>query len=500
MDQLYGFKRYPRRPPPLRAVEERIRDYDELYEPMTEEQLAEQGARCMGCGIPFCQTATGCPVDNLIPEWNDLVARGQWHEALERLHATNNFPEFTGWLCPAPCETSCTLDLTEDAPVTIKNIEKNIIERGFKEGWVAPASVAPATGFRVAVVGSGPAGLAAAQQLTRWGHSVTVFEKNDRLGGLLRYGIPNFKMAKWRIDRRLEQLYQEGVQMQAGVEVGRDLPIEELRADYDAVVLAGGAENPRDHLVPGRDLDGIHLAMDYLVQQNRCNLDELRPDEKRISAAGKEVLVIGGGDTGSDCVGTAIRQGATKVSQLNIYPEPPPYRSENTPWPQWPLRRMDSASQKEGCERLWQDYVKAFEGREGRVTKAHCVKIHSAYRRADGTRELIEEPGGEFHLDVQLVLLAIGFEGPLWEGHLEGLGVAPDRRGNIAVDNHAMTNVEGVFAAGDAMRGASLIVWAIRDGRKAAEGVHRYLSTREPAASRNPRDYEVLSRSSKARR
>ncbi|KPV41180.1 glutamate synthase [Thiohalorhabdus denitrificans] len=483
MGQIDGFMKFPRHGAPLRPVGDRREDYRELYQEQSDEELATQGARCMDCGIPYCQTDTGCPVDNLIPEWNDLVYRGQWHEALSRLHETNNFPEFTGWLCPAPCESSCTLDLVENSPVTIKNIERNIIERGFDEGWVAPATPAPATGFKVAVVGSGPAGLAAAQQLARWGHAVTVLEKSDRLGGLLRYGIPDFKMQKFRIDRRLEQMRAEGVEFRTSVNVGEDITAEELRAEYDAVILSGGAEKPRDHDVPGRELAGIHYAMPFLVQQNKINEGDTIPEAERISAEGKHVVIIGGGDTGADCVGTSIRQGAKSVKQLNIHAEPPEERSEKTPWPEWPHKRMDSTSHDEGCERLWKVYVKSFEDDgTGRVHKANCVKVQSAQRRPDGTRELIEEPNGDFDLDADLVLLAIGFQGPEKGPLLGGLGVELDKRGNATADPATrMTNVPGVFSAGDMYRGASLIVWAIHDGRHAAEGAHRYLMKQKVA-------------------
>ncbi len=477
MGQIDGFMKFPRHTAPVRPVADRRDDFLELYQEMTDQELATQGARCMDCGIPYCQTDTGCPVDNLIPEWNDLVYRGRWDEALVRLHETNNFPELTGWLCPAPCESACTLDLVENAPVTIKNIERSIIERGFDNGWVEPVPPAAATGFKVAVVGSGPAGLAAAQQLARWGHGVTVLEKSDRIGGLLRYGIPDFKMEKLRIDRRLEQMQAEGVEFRTGVNVGKDISTEALRESHDAVVLAGGAERPRDHDVPGRELDGIHYAMEFLVQQNRVNAGDSIPESERLSAEGKSVVIIGGGDTGADCIGTAIRQGAKAVYQLNIHPEPPEERSERTPWPEWPYKRVDSTSHAEGCERLWKVYVKSFEGDgEGRVAKVRCVRVQSAQRRPDGSRELIEEPDGDFDLDADLVLLAIGFAGPAKSRLLDDLGVELDRRGNAAADpDTRMTSVDGVFSAGDMYRGASLIVWAIADGRRAASGVHRYL-------------------------
>ncbi|MEF8793944.1 glutamate synthase subunit beta [Thiohalorhabdus sp.] len=477
MGQIDGFIKFPRHGAVARPPEVRRGDFRELYQEQTDSELAEQGARCMDCGIPYCQTDTGCPVDNLIPEWNDLVYHGQWYEALGRLHETNNFPEFTGWLCPAPCESACTLDLVENAPVTIKNIERNIIERGFDEGWVEPVAPAPDTGLSVAVVGSGPAGLAAAQQMARWGHAVTVLEKADRIGGLLRYGIPDFKMAKFRIDRRMEQMEAEGVTLRTGVNVGEDITAEELRARYDAVILSGGAEVPRDHDVPGRDLEGVHYAMPFLTQQNRINAGDSIAEDERISAEGKHVVIIGGGDTGADCVGTSIRQGAASVNQINIHPEPPEERSDKTPWPEWPYKRMDSTSHDEGCERLWKVYIKTFEGDEsGHVRKAHAVKVKSAQRRPDGSRELIEEPDGDFVLDADLVLLAIGFAGPHTNPLLEGLGVELDKRGNATADPATrMTSVPGVFSAGDMYRGASLIVWAIQDGREAAEGAHRYL-------------------------
>lgn len=482
MGQIDGFMRFSRHTAPLRDVAERVRDYQELYRPLSDAELATQGARCMDCGIPFCQSDTGCPVDNLIPEWNDLVYRGKWHEAIGRLHETNNFPEFTGWLCPAPCEHACTLDLVENSAVAIKNIERSIAERAFDEGWVQPAAPTESTGHSAAVVGSGPAGLAAAQQLARYGHRVTVFEKADRLGGLLRYGIPDFKMQKWRIDRRLEQMRAEGVEFRTGVDVGVDVTGEQLRAEYDAVVLASGAEQPRDHDVPGRDLEGVHFAMKFLTQQNRRNAGDTIPAEESISAEGKSVVVIGGGDTGADCVGTAIRQGATAVYQLNLHGDPGDQRPESTPWPEWPNKRMDSTSHQEGCERLWKVYVKSFEDDgSGRVAKANCVRVQSAQRRPDGSRELIEEPNGDFDLDADLVLIAVGFSGPKDLPVLEQLGVERDRRGNVAADeNTRMTSVPGVFSAGDMYRGASLIVWAIHDGRAAAQGAHRYLTAAQP--------------------
>ncbi len=468
-----GFLKIRREVPKRRAVEERIHDWREIYEPLPEETLKAQGARCMDCGTPFCQSATGCPVHNLIPDWNDLVYRGRWRDALKVLHSTNNFPEFTGRLCPAPCESACVLGIIDD-PVAIRNIEQAIVDRGFEEGWVTPVLPETRTGKKTAVVGSGPAGLAAAQQLARAGHAVTVFERADRIGGLLRYGIPDFKMEKGVLDRRLAQLRAEGVAFRTGVEVGRDISADDLRKGFDAVLLAGGAMAPRDLQAPGRELRGIHLAMEYLAQQNRRNAGDCIPPEEEITAKGKRVVVIGGGDTGSDCVGTAHRQGAIAVTQFEILPEPPPRRAPATPWPNWPNMMRTSHAHEEGCRREWSVATQQFSGAEGQVTTLHAVRVR--WETDDqGRQRMVEIPGSAFELETDLVLLAMGFVHPVKEGLLADLGVRLDARGNVAVDEQFMSSVGGVFAAGDMKRGASLIVWAIAEGRKAAAGIDLYL-------------------------
>ena len=469
-----GFLKYPREGPKRRPVELRIQDWKEFYDPIPEDKLKAQGARCMDCGVPFCQSNNGCPVVNLIPEWNDLVHRGRWKDALKALHETNNFPEFTGKLCPAPCEEACVLAL-EEAPVTIKQIEMAIIERGFDEGWVSPVLPVSRTGKTVAVIGSGPAGLAASQQLARAGHSVTVFEKADRIGGLLRYGIPDFKMEKWVIDRRLEQMKAEGVEFQANIHVGVDISADELRRQFDAVCLALGAEQARELPVPGRDLQGIHLAMDYLVQQNKRNASDVITEEP-ITAKGKRVVIIGGGDTGSDCLGTTHRQGCSEVHQFELLPEPPPIRAGSTPWPLWPMQLRTSHAHEEGCDRQWSVSTTRFSGHNGHVTKLHAHRVTFENSR------FIPMPGTEFEMAVDLVLLAMGFAGPVKNGLLDSLGVKYDARGNVAVDENYMTSVEGVFAGGDVKRGASLIVWAIAEGRKMAAGVDKYLRTGQRVA------------------
>ena len=462
-----GFLRVAREVPVRRPVELRVLDWNEFYEPFLEEKLRNQGGRCMDCGVPFCQSNNGCPVANLIPEWNDLVHRGRWRDALKALHATNNFPEFTGRLCPAPCESACVLGINAD-PVSIRVIEWNIIDRGFDEGWIEPVTPVTNTGKTVAVVGSGPAGLAAAQQLARVGHNVTVFEKADRIGGLLRYGIPDFKMEKWVIDRRLDQMSAEGVQFETNVHVGMDITGETLSQRFDAVCLALGAEQARDLPVPGRDLKGIHFAMEYLIQQNKLNAGD-RSSGERITAKDKRVVIIGGGDTGSDCLGTAHRQGCKDVHQFELLPEPPPQRAETTPWPLWPMQLRTSHAHEEGCDRQWSVSTTKFSGVNGRVAKLH------AHRVSLEAGTLTALPGSDFDMDVDLVLLAMGFTGPVHGGLLESLGVNYDVRGNVVVDENFMTNKEGIFAAGDTKRGASLIVWAIAEGRKAAAGVDAYL-------------------------
>ena len=474
MADIKGFMKVKRAGPQRRPVEDRIKDWKEFYQPVTEEVLSAQGSRCMDCGVPFCQSEPGCPVQNMIPDWNDLVHRGRWQDALKMLHLTNNFPEFTGRLCPAPCESACVLAIIDD-PVSIRTIEWNIIDRGFDEGWVEPSLPARRTGKRVAVVGSGPAGLAAAQQLCRAGHTVTVFEKDDRIGGLLRYGIPDFKMEKWVIDRRLDQMRTEGVEFRTSVHVGVDITADELRKQFDAICLAGGAMKARELPVPGRELQGVHLAMPYLTQQNRLNAgDTLAPGEERITAEGRRVVIIGGGDTGSDCLGTVHRQGALEVHQLELLQEPPPDRAASTPWPLWPMQLRTSHAHEEGSDRQWSVSTTHFSGQNGHVQKLHAARVEMK-QQDDGRFTFVEQPGGAIELEVDLVMLAMGFTGPITQGLIADLGVGLDARGNVAVNEHSMTSVDGVFAAGDMKRGASLIVWAIREGRDAAVGIDEYL-------------------------
>jgi len=470
-----GFLRYTRETAPYRPVEERKRDWLEVHTHMPPERLQQQAARCMDCGVPFCHL--GCPLGNIIPDWNDLVYRNKWHEALRRLHATNNFPEFTGRLCPAPCETACVLGINQPA-VTIKQIEEHIIEYGFEKGWVQPEPPPVRTGKRVAVVGSGPAGLAAAQQLNRAGHWVTVFERADRIGGLLRYGIPDFKLDKKILDRRLQLMEAEGIDFQPGVNVGVDITAKQLLAAFDAVVLTGGSTIPRDLKVPGRELKGIHFAMDYLTRQNRVNAGDHIPPEQRITAEGKRVAIIGGGDTGADCLGTVIRQGAKEVYQIELMPKPPLERDELTqPWPTYPMILRTSSAHEEGGIREWSINTKWFEGDEhGNVRRLHAVRLEW-YTDSSGRRQFREIPGSEFSLEVDLVLLAMGFLHPQHDGLLDSLGVKYDERGNVKTINYA-TSVPGVFAAGDMRRGQSLIVWAISEGREAAHYVDKYLMGR----------------------
>jgi glutamate synthase (NADPH/NADH) small chain len=462
-----GFVKFSREGPTRRPVELRVLDWNEMYEPFSEDKLRNQGGRCMDCGVPFCQSNNGCPVVNLIPEWNDLVHRGRWKDALKALHSTNNFPEFTGRLCPAPCESACVLGINAD-PVSIRVVEWNIIDRGFDEGWVEPIMPVVKTGKKVAVVGSGPAGLAAAQQLARAGYSVTVYEKADRIGGLLRYGIPDFKMEKWVIDRRLDQMKAEGVQFETSVNVGEDVTGEGLARQFDAVCLALGAEQPRDLPVPGRELNGVHFAMEYLTQQNKSNAGDSLSVEQ-ITAKGKKVIIIGGGDTGSDCLGTAHRQGCIEVHQFELLPEPPPLRAESTPWPLWPMQLRTSHSHEEGCDRQWSVSTTKFSGENGQVIKLHGHQVSFEAGKFTPVQ------GTEFDMDADLVLLAMGFTGPVKNGLLDSLGVNYDARGNVSADENFMTSKDGVFAAGDTKRGASLIVWAIAEGRQAAAGVEAYL-------------------------
>ena len=454
-----------RRADPLRRpIEERTKDWRELYERSSDETLRSQGGRCMDCGVPFCQGDTGCPVQNVIPEWNALVKADRWREASVALHATNNFPEFTGRLCPAPCESACVLGVIEQ-PVAIRSIEQAIADRALGAGWVEPQRPHRETGFRVAVVGSGPAGLAAAQQLRRAGHDVVVFEKVDRVGGLLRYGIPDFKMDKSVLDARITQLMDEGVVFETGVDVGVDVEVDTLRSAFDAVLLAGGAMQARELDVPGRSLAGVHLAMDYLSQQNRRVAGDAVDDDSAIWAGGKRVVVIGGGDTGSDCVGTCHRQGAAEVHQIELLPRPPIDRDVATPWPMWPNKLRTTHAHEEGCVRDWSVVTERLTGSERRVTGLAGVRT---------------DTGEPFHLDVDLVLLAMGFTGPVRDGMLDALGAALTPRGAVATGPDHMTSVDGVFAAGDMRRGASLIVWAIREGRDAAAAIGRYLAGRAP--------------------
>jgi glutamate synthase (NADPH/NADH) small chain len=467
-----GFIEIHRKKQPTRPVAERVHDWKEVYVPYDAAALRGQTARCMDCGIPFCHQ--GCPLGNLIPDWNDFVYRDRWHTAIERLHATNNFPEFTGKLCPAPCEGSCVLGIN-DEPVTIKAAENAIIDHAFAEGWVVPEPPSVRTGKRVAVVGSGPAGLAAAQQLNRAGHWVTVFERADRIGGLLRYGIPEFKLEKWRLDRRIALMEQEGVIFRVNANVGVTVPIDELRTGFEAVVLAGGSTIPRDLPVPGRELRGIHFAMEYLTQQNkRCAGDHVA-DAGAITAAGKHVVIIGGGDTGADCLGTAHRQGAVSVHQLELLSRPPDHRAESNPWPLWPNIFRVSTAHEEGCERLYSISTERFSGNDrGEVTTLHAARVETVFE--NGRMSFKKVAGSETEIKAELVLLAMGFIGPERNPLLDALGVTLTERGTVARDQKWMTNVPGVFTAGDMQRGQSLIVWAIAEGRSCARAVDEYLT------------------------
>src|SRR5262245_6410224 len=474
MGKVTGFIEFKRDKQPYRPVAERVRDWEQVMRPWPTEQLRKQGARCMDCGIPFCHQ--GCPLGNLIPDWNDLIYRDKWHEAIERLHATNNFPEFTGTLCPAPCEGSCVLGINDD-PVTIKAIELSIIDHAWEAGWIVPMPPVVETGKRVAVVGSGPAGLAAAQQLRRAGHHVSVFERDDRIGGLLRYGIPEFKMEKRVLDRRLDQMVIEGVEFHAGCHVGIDLSADDLKRDFDAVLLSGGACAPRDLAIPGRELRGVHFAMEFLTLQNRrCEGDEV-PDGRFISAAGKRVVIIGGGDTGADCLGTVHRHGARSVHQFEILPRPPDSRAPDNPWPQWPNVYRVSSAHEEGGDRVYSVSTKRFRGdAHGRLEALAVVQVEMV---RDGGRVVFKDlPGSDFVLPCDLALLAMGFTGPERPGMLEQLGVTLNERGNVARDANWMSSVPGVFTAGDMQRGQSLIVWAIAEGRSAARGIDTYLMGR----------------------
>ena len=470
MGKLKAFLEIDRQKPPSRPISERVSDWNEVYLRYKTDDLRDQGARCMDCGIPFCHQ--GCPLGNLIPDWNDLVYRDKWQSAIERLHKTNNFPEWTGRLCPAPCEGSCVLAIDSDA-VTIKSIELAIIERAFDENWIKPMPPATRTQKTVAIIGSGPAGLAAADQLNRVGHNVTVFEKSSRIGGLLRYGIPAFKMEKRFLDRRISLMEAEGVVFRTSVNVGADLSAEQIRHDYDAVLLAGGAGQPRDLKVPGRELTGVHFAMDYLTQQNRRNEGEIIPEEQAITATDKRVVIIGGGDTGADCLGTVHRQNARSVAQFELLPQPPDMRAPDNPWPLWPHIFRISSAHEEGGERVFSVSTDSFSGTDGRVSKLHGTKVEII--REDGRMSFKPIPDSGFNMDVDLVLLAMGFVGPEREGLLAELDVKLTERGNVWRDTNWMTSQPSVFAAGDMQRGQSLIVWAIAEGRSAARGIDTHL-------------------------
>ncbi len=474
MGDVKGFVKYSREEFLKQPPEARVKHWNEFIQTLSEEDLKKQGARCMDCGVPFCHW--GCPIANLIPDWNDLVFRGQWNDAWQRLQKTNNFPEFTGRVCPAPCEHSCTLGINRPA-VTIKNIEVSIIEKAYEMGWVIPCPPKNRTGKKVAVVGSGPAGLACADPLNRTGHWVSVYEKNEVVGGLLRLGIPDYKLEKFIVERRIERMQKEGIVFKTKSHVGVNVDPHQLMKEFDAVVLTGGAEQPRDLPVPGRELKGTYFAMDFLAQQNRINRGEIIPEAERISAQGKKVLVIGGGDTGSDCIGTSIRQGAISVRQFELLPKPPVEREMDNPWPYWAFTYRKSTSHEEGVETDFSVMTRKFTGEKGVVKKAHAIRLEYGPKDLKtGRRPMKEIAGSEFEVDADLILLAMGFLGPVKTGMIQSLGIALDDRGNVKTDNNRMTNVKKVFAAGDMRRGQSLVVWAIYEGRSTAERVHEFLS------------------------
>ncbi len=473
MGDIKGFTKYDRKDFKKEPVLERLKHWQEFYKPLPEEELRRQGGRCMDCGVPFCQS--GCPIGNIIPDWNDLVYNSRWQEAIERLHKTNNFPEFTGRVCPAPCENACVLAINQSS-VTIKNIELSIIEKAYEEGWIKPQPPRHRTGKKVAVVGSGPAGLACADQLNKMGHIVTVYEKNEVLGGLLTLGIPDFKLEKGIVERRLKRMHQEGAVFKTNVHVGVNLSAKELMSKCDGLVLCGGAEATRELPIPGRELEGIYQAMFYLPQQNRRGLGQHVNSNLSITAKGKRVIILGGGDTGSDCLGTANRQGALEVKQYELLPEPPKERALDNPWPQWAFIQRSSTSHEEGVERDYGILTQRFSGEGGRLQKLHAIRLEYGPKDPKtGQRPFKEIPGSEFAVDVDMVLLALGFTGPVKKGMLEELGVELDARGNVKHDRNKMTSLPGVFTAGDMARGQSLVVWAIQEGRAAADGVDRYL-------------------------
>ena len=472
MGKPTGFIEIARRERSYTPEKERLKHYDEFTVPLSDPEVRQQGARCMDCGIPYCHD--GCPVNNIIPEWNDLVYQGEWRESLRILHSTNNFPEFTGRICPAPCEAACTLNIT-DQPVTIKTIEVSIVEKGWQEGWIVPRIAKRRTGKNIAVVGSGPAGMACSQQLARAGHSVVLYEKNARIGGLMRYGIPDFKMEKHFIDRRMAQMRAEGVEFRPNSDIGITIPIEEIQEKFDAVVLTGGAEHPRDMPVPGRELPGVHFAMEFLTQQNRRLNSEPLGEGPEIMATGKDVVVIGGGDTGSDCVGTSNRHGAASVTQLEIMPKPPEREDKALTWPDWPLKLRTSSSHDEGCERDWSILTKKIKERNGKIEALELVHITWGQGQG-GAMTMNEVPGSAFELKADLVLLAMGFVHPIKTGMLEDMGVELDRHGNVRADTvDYATSIPGVWSAGDMRRGQSLVVWAIREGRQCARAVDQAL-------------------------
>jgi len=468
-----GFMKYQRQDFLHEPPQMRIKHFREFIQMLSEEDAKKQGARCMDCGIPFCHW--GCPISNLIPEWNDLVYKGQWEEAYERLSATNNFPEITGRVCPAPCEHSCVCSINQPA-VTIKNIELMIVERAYKNGIIGPCPPKFRTGKKVAVVGSGPAGLACADQLNKAGHEVVVFEKKEIAGGILTLGIPDYKLEKWVVERRIEWMQEEGVVFKTGVHIGRDIKVKDIQKKYDALVLAGGAEVARDLNVPGRELKGIYQAMEYLPQQNRANRGQRIDSKLRISAEGKHVVILGGGDSGADCVGTANRQGALSIKQFELLPCPPEERRPDNPWPQWAFTQKISASHEEGCERDYCILTKSLSGKSGKINKLHAVRLEYAEKDPETTRQSsCEIKGSEFEVKCDLLLLAMGFLGPVKEGMIEELGVDLDAQGNVKTHDNYMTSIDGVFAAGDMRKGQSLVVWAIQEGRSAAQSIHHWL-------------------------